>query len=103
LNESKCCFYQSCVSFLGHAIDKHGISPDPKKTTAILGMIPPTSVTELRRFMGMINQMNKFFPNIAHISKPLRKFSSSRNSWMWTTAQEEAFTKLKKENLHPGY
>ena len=34
LNESKCRFYQSCVSFLGHVIDKHGISPDPKKTTA---------------------------------------------------------------------
>ena len=101
LNESKCCFYQSCVSFLGHVIDKHGISPDPKKTTAILGMTPPTSVTELRRFMGMINQMNKFSPNIAHMSKPLRELLSSKNSWMWTTAQEEAFTKLKKEVSSP--
>ena len=38
LNQSKCCFYQSRVSFLGHVIDKDGISPDPKKTTAILEM-----------------------------------------------------------------
>jgi len=99
LNESKYRFYQSCVSFLGHVIDKHGISPDPKKTTAILGMTPPISVTELRRFMGMINQINKFSPNIAHISKPLRDLSSSKNSWMWETAQEEAFTKFKKGDI----
>ena len=101
LNETKCCFYQPRVSFLGHVIDKHGISPDPKKTTAILEMRPPTFVTELRRFMGMINQMNKFSPNIVHISKPLRELLSSKTSWTWTTAQEEAFTKLKREISSP--
>lgn len=80
LNESKCCFYQSRVSFLGHVIDKHRISPDPKKTTAILKMTPPSSVTELRRFMGMVNQMSKFSPKIAHISKPLRELLRSKTS-----------------------
>ena len=44
----KCSFYQSCIVFLGHVIDKHGISPNPNKTTAILGMTPPTFVTELK-------------------------------------------------------
>ena len=101
LNESKCCFYQSCVSFLGHTIDKHGISPDPNKTAAILEMTPPSSVTELRRFMGMVNQMSKFSLNIAHISKPLRELLSSKTSWIWTNTQEEAFTKLKKEISSP--
>ena len=47
--------------------------------------------------MWMINQMNKFSPNIAHISKPLRELLSSKTSWTWTTVQEEAFTKLKRE------
>ena len=64
-------------------------------------MTPPTSVTELRRFMGMIKQMNKFSPNIAHISKPLRELLSSKNLWMWETAQEEAITKLKKDISSP--
>ena len=101
LNETKCCFYQPRVSFLGHVIDKHGISPDPKKTTAILEMRPPTSVTELRRFMGMINQMNKFSPNIAYISKPLWELLNSKTSWTWTSAHEEAFTKLKRKISSP--
>ena len=103
LNESKCCFYQSCVSFLGHVIDKDGISPDPKKTAAILNMTPPSSITELRRFMGMVNQMSKFSPNIAHIyiSKPLRELLSSKTSWTWSATQDEAFTKLKREISSP--
>ena len=70
LNAEKCQFSQQRITFLGRVIDHNGISPDPKKTTAILAMKPPTSITELRRFMGMVNQMTKFSPNIAHISKP---------------------------------
>ena len=51
----------------------------------------------------MINQMNKFSPNIVHISKPLWELLSSKTSWTWTwtTAQGEAFTKLKREISSP--
>ena len=34
LNENKCQFYKSQITFLGHVINQHGISSDPKKTTA---------------------------------------------------------------------
>lgn len=54
--------------FLGHVIDYNGISPDPKKMTAILTMKPPCSVTELRRFMVMVKQMTKLTPTMAHTS-----------------------------------
>ena len=36
LNENKCQFYQSQITFLDHVINQHGISPDSKKMTAIL-------------------------------------------------------------------
>ena len=93
LNSDKCQFSQPQITFLGHVINRNGISPDPKKTTAILSMKPPSSVTELRRFMGMVNQMGKFSPNIVHISKPLRELLSTKNAWTWTVAQEESFNK----------
>ena len=67
LNINKCKFRQSSITFLGHVIDSNGIRPDPRKTEAIREMKTPSSVTELRRFLGMINQMNKFSPNIANI------------------------------------
>ena len=55
------------------------------KTAAIKEMPPPKTVSELRRFMGMINQLGKFSPNIAEISTPLRKLLmiSSNQVWQW--------------------
>ena len=101
LNAEKCQFSQTRITFLGHVIDHHGISPDPRKTAAILAMTPPSSVTELRRFMGMVNQMTKFSPNIAQISKPLRELLSTKNAWTWEAIQAESFTKLKEEISSP--
>ena len=101
LNGEKCQFSQTQITFLGHVINHHGISPDPRKTAAILAMMPPSSVTELRRFMDMVNQMTKFSPNIAQISKPLRELLSSKNAWSWEATQENSFSKLKAEISSP--
>ena len=55
----------------------------------------PESITDIRRFLGMLNQMTKFVPNMADITKPLRDLLSTKNQWTWGCAQEEAFTKAK--------
>ena len=60
LNPSKCKFAKSELKFLGHLIDKDGIWTDPEKTTAITEFATPTTVSQLRRFMGMVNQLRKF-------------------------------------------
>jgi len=60
LNPQKCEFSRTTLKFLGHIIDSEGIRADPEKTDAIMKMSPPTSVPELRRFMGMVNQLGKF-------------------------------------------
>ena len=64
LNKDKCEFNKTSLTFLGHTIDGKGISPDPQKTAAISKMASPKSTTELRRFMGMVNQLGKFSPGI---------------------------------------
>ena len=81
LNRQKCEFGKTTLTFLGHVINQHGISPDPLKTAAIREMPPPKSVSELRRFMEMINQLGKFSPNIADFSTPLRKLLSNKQVW----------------------
>jgi len=101
LNREKCKFNKSCISFLGHIIDSHGISQDPQKTKAITQMSPPTTLTQLRRFLGMINQMNRFSPNLAQLSQPLREILSTKKTWIWGPAQQEAFEKLKAEIATP--
>ena len=65
---------------LGHVVDKHGISPDPVKTSAVSQMERPHSVPELRRFLGMANQLGKFTPNLAELTQPLRELLSKSRS-----------------------
>jgi len=72
LNLSKCAFLKDQVKFLGHVVNKHGIQADPEKVSAIVKMKPPSNITELRRLLGMANQLGKFSPNMAQITQPLR-------------------------------
>jgi len=62
LNEEKCEFSKPSVEFLGTVIDSKGVQVDPKKVEAILQMETPKDQSELRRFLGMVNQLNKFQP-----------------------------------------
>ena len=97
LNKEKCEFNKTSLTFLGHSIDEKGISPDPHKMAAISKMASPKSTTELRRFMGMVNQVGKFSPRLAELSKPMRELPSSKRVWSWGPAQEESFAKVKTE------
>ena len=45
----------------------------PEKTSAIESLSSPSNITELRRFLGMANQMGKFSPNLAQVTQPLRE------------------------------
>ena len=101
LNKDKCLFGQERIQFLGHIIDKNGIAADPSKVTAITEMKAPENISELRRFLGMANQLGKFTSRLATITQPLRELLSKKNSWSWTVSQEEAFNATKQELLKP--
>ena len=64
-------------------------------------MEPPRTVTELRRFMGMVNQLGKFSSTLAETSHPLRELLSKDSVWVWGPSQEEAFTVIKAELVKP--
>ncbi|RUO86995.1 RNA-directed DNA polymerase, partial [Corallococcus sp. AB018] len=49
----KCEFWLDDVIFLGHVINKEGISVDPQKIEAIVNWPTPTNVTEVCSFMGL--------------------------------------------------
>ena len=72
LNSEKCEFAKTCVKFLGHVIDPEGIRPDPDKISAIVQMTAPCNVSELRRFLGMVNQLGKFSPCVSELSQPFK-------------------------------
>ena len=87
LNLEKCEFSCKEIRFLGQLVDKQGICTDPNKVKAIQQMKEPKNVTELCRFLGMINQLGEFTPNLAKNTKPLRDLLSSKNQWSWGSNQ----------------
>ena len=97
LNEKKCEFSQNRVKFLGQIVDSIGVRPDPEKITAIQNLPTPMSVGDIRRFLGMANQLSKFSPNMANKTKPLRDLLSNKNQWCWDRPQQEAFEDIKNE------
>ena len=68
LNIGKCKFAKNKIQFLDHLISKGGIEADPSKVEAITQMEPRTKISGLRRFLGMVNQMGKYLPNVAQTS-----------------------------------
>ena len=83
------------VGFLGQIVSAAGIQPDGEKVAAILKLQEPKDVPELRRFLGMVNQLMKFTPYLAEMTKPLRDLLSKDSSWCWEQAQKFAFSDIK--------
>ncbi|KAL0544913.1 hypothetical protein IC582_020043 [Cucumis melo] len=50
---SKCEFWLKQVSFLGHVVSKAGVSVDPAKIEAVTGWTRPSTVSEVRSFLGL--------------------------------------------------
>ena len=82
LNQAKSEFSKHRIKFLGQILDGSGVQPDPDKVEAIQAMKAPMNVTEVKRFLGMINQLSNF-TNLAQKAKPLRDLLSKKNQWTW--------------------
>ena len=60
LNKKKCQLRKSEISFLGQTVGKDGIKPEPANVSTVVGIEAPQNVGELRRSLGMVNQLGKF-------------------------------------------
>jgi len=97
LNLEKCLFSQTRLQYLGQIIDSEGIRKDPSKVKAITDMAEPQDIADLRRFLGLVNHLMKFCPNLAEKTKPLRDLLKKESAWVWGPAQQEAFQQLKAD------
>lgn len=88
--KGKCHFMVSSVEFLGHLIDGNGIRPLPEKVRAIHQAPTPTSVTQLKSYLGLISYYGKFLPNLSTCQAPLYKLLRKDASWIWSAAQDKA-------------
>ena len=81
---------------MGHCISENGIEVDSEKVEAIKSFPVPHNVTALKSFLGMVNFIAKFLPNLSNILYPLHNLLKKDVQWCWSEAQSSAFEKIKQ-------
>ena len=96
LNREKCRFNKTRVEFYGHIFSDQGISPDPKKVSALQNAEQPGSVKEVRSFIGLAQYCSRFIPELATKTEPLRRLTKAKTKWAWERDQHKAFDIIKQ-------
>ena len=97
LKPKKCHLFRRRVKYLGHEVSAEGIATDPEKTSAVADWPVPSSVTEVRSFLGICSYYRRFVDNFAEISKPLTVLTEKSVPFVWKDDQQEAFDLLKSK------
>lgn len=96
LSPNKCEFRKAEVTYVGHVLSEQGLKPDYEKLRAVEQMKAPENKKELQHFLGFIQYLAKFLPNMSEVSAPLRELLHKDIEWHWDSAQENSFQALKK-------
>jgi hypothetical protein len=91
---SKCEFWLDTVKFLGHTISGNGMSVDPSKVQEVMDWKPPTSVHQIRSFLGLTGYYRRFVPDFSRIAKPMTELLKKGVKFSWDQKCEDAFHTL---------
>ena len=97
LKPKKCTLMKKKVAFLGHVVDGEGIHCDPTKIEAVRDWGTPSTVSEIRSFLGLASYYRRFVPKFSTVASPLTDLIKKDQKFEWTERCEEAFQLLKKK------
>lgn len=101
LNTEKCSYGVRQTKFLGHILLANGIKPDNDKVESIRKFREPKSGEEVRSFLGLVNYLGIFIPDLATITFSLRQLTGQNQNFCWKSVHQEAFNKLKSIMMCP--
>ena len=96
LNFDKCQVKQPRVTYVGHLVTDQGLQPDPDKVRAVRSMPVPGSKEDVRRFLGFVQYLSKFIPNMSTVDAPLRDVMKRDVDLYWNKQQQRSFDELKE-------
>ena len=99
---SKCTLAEKQINYLGFSISAKGACPTFKNVLAVKEFPCPTSVKEVKRFLGLANFYRRHLQNMGIICRPLTaltrkdKQTGQPVKFEWSTQCEESFQKIKE-------
>jgi hypothetical protein len=91
----KCAFWLEEIQFLGHVLSAKGIAVDPSKVKDILEWKSPTSVHQVRSFLGLAGYYRMFILDFSKIVQPITELLKNDVKFDWSPKCNEAFEQLK--------
>ena len=95
LNSKKLELRREQVTFFGAEYSIQGMHPDSKKVQGITEMTAPTDKQQLQSFLGMVNYMGIFIPNLSYHTELLRAILKKDNIFHWEEQQTRSFQQVK--------
>ena len=97
LKRNKCEFFREEINYLGHVVTNQGeLKVDPDKVKVIAELKSPTSVREVRSFLGVTGYYRRFIPGYATIAKPLTGLTKKHAQFVWSDEHQKSFEALQK-------
>jgi hypothetical protein len=93
---SKCEFWLTKVTFLGHVISAGGVSVDPNKVKDVLNWMPPATALEIRSFLELVGYYHRFIKDFSKIAKPMMKFLKKNKVFEWIAKCQTSFEELRE-------
>ena len=95
LNSKKLELRRERVTFFGAEYSAQGMHSDPKKVQGITEMTAPMDKQQLQSFLGMVNYMGTFIPNLSHHTELLWTMLKKDNVFHWEEQQTWSFQQVK--------
>ena len=95
ISPSKSHLFTDEANFLGHQVGKGVIKPANRLTETIVNWPTPTSINQLRSFLGTSNYYRRYIKDYATHAGPLNKLLKKKVEWRWDKDEETAFQNLK--------
>ena len=93
---SKCDFWLTKVSFLGHVLSASRLSMDSEKVEAIISWERPKSVFKIHNFLGLAGYYRKFIEDFSQIAAPMTRLTRKEVKFEWNDLCEKAFQELNR-------